>query len=244
MPRFATTGATLYIPFIAVGSLILASALFGIAVPASATVATSKATAPELAAAKTKLLQISDLHGKWTQSPYGKGSTGTGGGGSSGSGPGECDLPEPGVAQNPAFVNSPYFDQKGSDLEVQEEINVFPNSAQALKDLKFGGTVGVQQCFIQVFNQQKKALAKSIGKGVMVGNVTAKSIALPTYGQGTSDIRVSVPIIGAGSTMDLYEDNVVVVQGRFEALIDETNFQAPISSTLAGQIDQVVANKL
>ena len=122
---------------------IVASVTFSIAVTMAlgfpAAEASSRQSAKTIfAAARARLINESQLAGHWTASSYGAGSSG-GGSGSSGGGSGssggsgnsiavsQCsNVSEPGVDQNPYFVEGDYFDRKGTNAEIQEEIDVYP----------------------------------------------------------------------------------------------------------------------
>jgi hypothetical protein len=226
----------------AVAAALGTSAILTVAPPlASAATKGNDAEHAALTLGRNELVKLGALPGRWSTSPYGGDGTG---GGSSG-GPGACEgLSEPGVDQNPPTVEGPYFDEKKTDVEVQEEIDVYPAAHQAVQDLKFGETSAAQQCFVQEFNQQKAAIVKGIGDGAKVGAVTAQSISIKQYDQGAAEIRLTIPIkVGAGS-LSLYYDNVVIVQGRSEAVLDESDLSAPVPSDLEAAIDQAVARKL
>jgi hypothetical protein len=231
--RFSTLGA--------LGAVVLALTLAGGTAGAS-----SSATKKALAQGKSRLIAVSALPGHWTSSPYGSGSESGGGGGSGGglAGAAACNTPEPGVDQNPPTVESPYFDEKKTEIEVQEEIDVYPNAKQASTDLAFSRSAAALQCFSQYFNASKGSLAKEIGSGATVGTVTDQSVPVPSYDNGTSDIRILIPVSVEGGSLTLYFDFLTMVKGQYEAIIDESNLSGPLPSKLAVSVAKAVAHKL
>jgi hypothetical protein len=111
-------------------------------------------------------------------------------------------------------------------------------------DMKLGATTAVQQCLVQSFNQKKATLAKDFGQGATVGTITSQSVPVSKFGQGTVDVRVTIPILLDGVTSNFTQDNVVMVQGKYEAVVDESNFPAPIPAALQSRLDGVVAGRL
>src|SRR5271170_6376595 len=223
-PMLRTTPGRQIIVAVA-GFLVMGTAIVGVSSAASAHSVRHKESAIE-ALAQSKLIKSTALPGKWTQSAYGSGG---GSGGPSGNPPAVCNsLQEPGVDQNPPFVESPYFDQNGTSVEIQEEIDVYPTAQQAAKDLLFSETPKFQQCFVAGFNQQRGYEAKIIGHGVKVGLSASRVEPMARYGQAATDIRVTTPISGPGGTLTSYYDNVIIVQGRYEAIIEEADFQSPV----------------
>jgi hypothetical protein len=206
---------------------------------AGAAGATEKVPQSAIAAGRDRLMEVTQLPGHWTPSSFGSATQGESSGGNNG-----CGLPEPGVVQSHPFVESPFYDQKGSSVEVQEEIDVFPNARQASTDMKFGVGAAVTQCVVQAFNQKKSSIVKGFGDGATVGTITAQTVPVTQYGQGAVDMRVTIPLQLDGAVENLYQDGVVIVQGKYEAVIDETDFVTPIPTALQSTIDRAVAGRL
>jgi hypothetical protein len=223
----------------AVGSLAMAATVPGTFVPAGATLATAKVPPAIVAAGRDRLIAIGDLPGHWTPSAYGSGTQGESSGAAGG-----CGIAEPGVVQSHPFIEGPYFDQKGSSAEIQEEVDIFPNGRQATTDMRFSAKTAFQQCLVQSFNQKKATLAKDFGQGATVGTITSQSIPVSQFGQGAVDVRVTIPINLGGVTSDFTQDDVVIVQGKYEAVVDESDYPTPIPAALQSRIDQVVAGRL
>jgi len=225
------------------GALAAGAALAATSAPAYASISGHGAKGSAVAMGRSEMIKISALPGRWTQSPYGSG--GGGGGGGFSGGPASCNgLSEPGVDQNPPTVESPYFDQKGTNVEIQEEIDVYPTAEQAAKDLKFDEASAAQQCIIGAVNQEKASIAEGIGHGAKVGIITAQPAPVLQYDQGAVDLRLTIPIEVEGGSVDLYYDAVVIVHGRSEAVLDESNLSTPVPAALEATVDQAVARKL
>jgi hypothetical protein len=148
------------------------------------------------------------------------------------------------VDQNPPVVEGPYFDQKGANTEIQEEIDVFPTSQQAAEDLRVKETPAVLTCFVQYFNQDKSSLVSSLGHGATVGTITGSDVPIAKYAQGAGDIRLLIPMDINGGSVTYYYDDVIMVKGRFEAILDESNIPQPVAPTLAAIIDKAAAHRL
>jgi hypothetical protein len=227
-------------------ALVVAVAIWVAGAPradaAGGTGKTSKAAA--VAMGRQELIKVTALPGEWTLSPFVT-SAGTGARGSGGAIPKACQaLVKSNIDQSPPVVESPYFDQKGGTAEIQEEIDIYPSARQAARVLALNGTSALQQCFAQAFNADRTAIASSVGQGATVGTMTAQAAPIATYGQGAEDTRLVIPITYNGTSFNLYYDNVVIVKGRSQAVIEESNLSEPIATSLAAAVDQAVASKL
>jgi hypothetical protein len=201
------------------------------------------------AAARARLIKESQLAGQWTSSSYGAGSSG-GGSGSSG-GPGDSinvsqckNVSEPGVDQNPYFVEGDYFDQKGTNAELQEEIDVYPTAKQASKDVEFTTSSAFQSCYLTLFSQQKSSIAAGVGKGATVGTIAIEPVPIAKYGQRSAEFRLVVPIVYQGATVDLDYDYVAMAVGKYEAELDESDLPTPLPATIAANFEQAVVHSL
>jgi hypothetical protein len=234
--------------------LVLASAFLVVALTAAlaapvAGASSKPSTKAVLAAARALLIKQSQLAGKWTASPYGSGSSGGGPGSSGGSGNSingtVCgSASEPGVEQNPYFVEGQYFDQKGTNVEVQEEIDVYPNAGQASKDVGFTNTSAFQSCFLSVFSQQKSSIAAGIGKGATVGTITINPETIGKFGQKSGEFRLLIPITYEGATVNLVYDYVAIAEGKYEAVLDESNLAVSPPAKVATNFQQAVVKDL
>jgi hypothetical protein len=230
-------------------STMLAIGLVGSACPAAGGAPTKENAKETFAAARARLITASQLAGKWKSSPYGAGSTGGGGRSSSGSGDSvnasHCDgLSEAGVDQNPYFVEGDYFDQKGTNVELQEEIDVYPNATQATKDVEFTSTSAFRSCSLQLFSQQKRTIAAGVGKGATVGTITTESVPIADYGQRSAEIRLLIPIKYQGVEVDYYYDSVAIAVGKYEAELDESDFSTAVPPAIANNFEQAVVKRI
>ena len=117
---------------------VLAVAVSGVHGAPAAGTSSKQSDKAVFAATRARLIKESELAGQWTASSYGAGSSGGGSGGSGSSiNVSQChNVNEPGVDQNPYFVEGDYFDRKGTNAEIQEEIDVYPNTKQATKNVE------------------------------------------------------------------------------------------------------------
>ena len=199
-----------------------------------------------LAAARARLIKESQLAGQWTASSYGAGSSGGGSAGSDSSiNVSQCkNVTEPGVDQDPYYVEGDYFDQKGTSAEIQEEIDVYPNSKQATKDVEFTAGSIFQSCYLTLFSQRKSSIAAGIGKGATVGTITLAPVPIAKYGQQSAEFRLVIPITYEGATFVLDYDYVVIAVGKYEAELDESDLSTPLPATIAANFEQAVVHGL
>jgi hypothetical protein len=235
-------------------AFIVASMMCSIAVmvalgsPAAA--ASSRQSAKTIfAAARARLIKESQLAGHWTASSYGTGGSGGGPGSSGGSGNSitvsQCNnVSEPGVDQNPYFVEGDYFDQKGTNAEIQEEIDVYPTSEQATKDVVFTSTSTFQSCYLSLFSQRKSSIVAGVGKGATVGTITMEPIPIAKYGQQSAEVRLVIPITYGGATVDYDYDYVAIAVGKYEAELDESDFSTPLPANIADNFERAVVHSL
>lgn len=222
---------------------VCAALALALAAPAWAS-ASAAGSRSATALGRSELISVKSLPGTWTQSPYGSSGGGGGDGGANSPGGAACNLKEPGVDQDPPTVESPYFDQANTSVEFQEEIDVYPSAAQARRDVAFSGTRAVQRCMVAAFNQERTSLAQSIGKGATVGTITTSQVPVRRYDQGTTDLRLIIPITYQGVRIDLYVDTVTMAQGRSEAVLDESDLGSPVPARLRSTFESAVAKKL
>jgi hypothetical protein len=228
----------------------LAVALTGmLGAPAAAGTSAEHNASSVFAAARAHLIKKSQLAGQWTASSYGAGSTGGGSASSGGSGNSvnvsQCpNTSEPGVDQNPYFVEGNYFDQKGTNAEIQEEIDVYPNAKQAAKDVEFTSTPAFQSCYLTLFSQQKSSIAAGVGKGATIGTITIAPVPIAKFGQQSAEYRLVVPITYEGTTADLQEGFVAIAVGKYEAVLDESDLATPLPAKIATNFQQAVVHDL
>lgn len=225
---------------------VLAVAVSG-ALGAPAAGASSKQSAKAVfAAARARLIKESQLAGQWTASSYGAGSSGGGSGGSGSSiNVSQChNVNEPGVDQNPYFVEGDYFDRKGTNAEIQEEIDVYPNTKQATKNVEFTASPAFQSCYLTLFSQRKNSIAAGVGKGATVGTVTIEPVPIARYGQRSAEFRLVIPIMYEGVTVVLDYDYVAIAVGKYEAQLDESDSSTPLPATIATNFEQAVVHSL
>jgi hypothetical protein len=229
----------------AVFVLVLVGALVAPAVGAS----TKPSAKAVFAAARARLIKESQLAGHWTTSSYGSGSSGGGSNSSGGSSKpnnvSQCsNVSEPGVDQNPYFVEGNYFDQKGTNAEVQEELDVYPSSKQAIKDVQFANSSAFQSCFQSLFSQQKSSIASSVGKGATVGAITIESLPIAKFGQQSAEFRLVIPIVYQGVTVNLDYDYVAIAVGNYEAELDESDLATPLPAKIATNFQTAVVQSI
>jgi hypothetical protein len=229
---------------------VLALAVTGALGAPGAGASTKQSAKAVFALARAHLVKKSQLAGQWTASSYGGGTSGGGGSGSSG-GSGlsinvsQCNnVNEPGVDQNPYFVESDYFDQKGTNAEIQEEIDVYPNAKQATKDVVFTSSSAFQSCYITLFSQRKSSIAASVGKGATVGTITIQPVSIAKYGQQSAEFRLVIPIVYEGATVILDYDYVAIAEGQYEAELDESDIGSPLPAKIATNFEQAVVHSL
>jgi hypothetical protein len=233
----------------AVGPAVLALGLTGALGAPAAGASTKQSAKAVFAAARARLIKKSQLAGHWTASSYGTGSTGGGSGSSGGSGGSinnsQCkNVTEPGVDQNPYFVEGDYFDQKGTNVELQEEIDVYPSAKQAIKDVEFTDSSAFQSCYLALFSQQKNSIAAGVGKGATVGTITIQPESIAAYGQQSAEFRLVIPINYEGSTVTLDYGYVAIAMGKYEADLDESDLSNPLPAKIATNFEQAVVHSL
>ncbi|HLN17693.1 MAG TPA: hypothetical protein VK277_13195 [Acidimicrobiales bacterium] len=233
---------------ISLAPAVLAVALAGALGAPTAGASTKQSAKSVFAAARALLVKKSQLAGQWTASSYGAGSSGGGSGSSGGSGNSinvsQCNVSEPGVDQNPYFVEGDYFDRKGTNAEIQEEIDVYPNAKQATKDVMFTSSSAVQSCYLTVFSQHKSSLAAGVGKGATVGTIKIEPVPIAKYGQQSAEFRLVIPIVYEGVTVDLDYDYVAIAVGKYEAVLDESDSPTPLPAKVATNFEQAVVHNL
>ncbi len=223
-------------------SLRLLGALGGALAMVLSAGATASAAPSPTAQARSDLVTVKVLPGHWTTSPYGNSG---GGGGSSGPGlPRQCRKLGSGFDANPPTVESPYFDKANSSTELQEEIDIYPNAGQAQKAARVTGSTAAAHCIAAVFNQMRGSLAQSIGKGATVGTIAASVEPAPHLGQAASTLRITIPITYQGVSLNLLTTLVNFSQGRFEAVLDESNLGGPVPAAIRNAFEGAASHKL
>ncbi len=201
-------------------------------------------TSSDKAQAKHYLLTLSDMPAGWTRE---KGSSGNG----AGSFPGAKQLascigvPSNLISANPPEVDSPYYQSKNQNLEIQDSVSIFRSAKVAKSELAAMANVKTPSCMTTLMNGTfKSKIAASAGKGATVGTITVTSADPAQFGNGTAGLVMSLPISAQGISVTANIAAVYYVKGKFGQQIDFNSYGTAFPSAIAKSITTVAINRL
>jgi hypothetical protein len=229
----ARTANAIVIVLLVVG-LILGTQVAG----AGASATSSKAQAKKL------LLVLSDMPKGW------KKEKGSGGSGSSNF-PGATQLascigvPASLITSNPPEVDSPYYENKGGSLEVQDSVSVFPSAKAATADFNALANAKTPGCMGTLMNGAFKAqILASAGKGATVGTITVTRADPAGFAGGSTGLVMTLPISEQGVSLNAVITAVYYIKGKYGQEIDFNSYGPAFPASLANSMTATALHRL
>jgi hypothetical protein len=205
---------------------------------AGASAASSKAQA------KKMLLVLSDMPKGWKKE---KGSGGSG----SNNFPGATQLascigvPASLITSNPPEVDSPYYENKGGSLEVQDSVSVFPSAKNATTNFNALANAKTPACMSTLMNGAFKAqILASAGKGASVGTITVARSAPAGFAGGSTGLVMTLPISEQGVSLKAVITSVYYIKGKFGQEIDFNSYGPAFPPALAKSLTATALHRL
>jgi hypothetical protein len=240
MPRAATvrTATVRAATVIAVVLLALSLTMGTQVAGAGASSASSKAQAKKL------LLTLADMPKSW------KKEKGSGGSGSS-SLPGAAQLascigvPASLITSNPPEADSPYYENKGGLLEVQDSVSVFPSAKTAESDYNALANAKTPACMTTLMNGSFKAqILGSAGKGATLGTITVTRADPADFAPGSTGLVMSLPITDQGVSLTAVLTVVYYIKGKLGQQIDFNSYGPTFPASLAESLSATALHRL
>jgi hypothetical protein len=200
--------------------------------------------ASDRAQAKKMLLVLSDMPKGW------KTEKGSGGGGSSNF-PGATQLascigvPSGLLTSNPPEADSPYFENKGGSLEVQDSVSVFSSAKTATSELGAMSNAKTPACMTTIMNGAfKTKIAASAGKGATLGTITVTRVNSADFGPGTTGLVMSLPISEQGISITAKITAVYFFKGKYGQQIDFNSYGPAFPTSVAKTLTATASHRL
>jgi hypothetical protein len=150
---------------------------------------------------------------------------------------------------DPPYAKAPEFDQNNDGQSVDEEVQVFPSTQAAAADVEVGGNPKTPACFEQLLSGPfgtafATSIAKEMGDGAKVGQVTVTALPAPGGGQESAATEIAIPVVEAGSTIVVYLDNVAIAKGPEEASFTFLSVPGRFPASLAAHLEKITAQRL
>jgi hypothetical protein len=201
-------------------------------------------TASNTAQAKKLLLVLSDLPKGWKKEKV------SGGSGSS-SLPGAAELascigvPSSLISSNPPEADSPYYENKGGSLEVQDSVSVFPSAKAASEQFDALANAKTPTCMTTLMNGAFKAqIIGSAGKGATVGTITVTRADTAGFAPGTTGLVMALPITVQGITVNASLTAVYYIKGKLGQQIDFNSYGPVFPASLAESLTATAIHRL
>jgi hypothetical protein len=201
-------------------------------------------TASSKAQAKKMLLVLSDMPKGW------KKEKGSGGSGSS-TFPGAAKLatcigvPASLITSNPPEVDSPYYENKGGTLEVQDSVSVFPSAKDATTNFNALANANTPACMGTLMNGAFKAqILASAGKGATLGTITVARSDPAGFAGGSTGLVMTLPISEQGVSLKAVITAVYYVKGKYGQEIDFNSYGPAFPPAVAKSLTTTALHRL
>lgn len=181
-----------------------------------------------VARAEHDLLRRSDFPAGWTASPMGT----TGAGQTVGVDQIAACVGVPGRSfpADPPRATDPEFDQTTEDLSVDEEVTVFPTTTAAAAAFSVFADPRASTC--------AAAYLRRTGP-----HFTVRRLSFPALGARSTGLALSLPVTADGRTVTTLVDDVFVLTGRTEVVLDLTALGSPFPAALARSLATTAAGR-
>jgi hypothetical protein len=197
----------------------------------------------EKAQAQKHLLVLADLPKGWSKE---KGSSG-----GSNTFPGEKQLagcigvPVGLIGANPPDANSPYYQNTGDSLEVQDSVSVFSSAKYAKSEYAALSNTKTPSCMGALMNGPfKSQIAASAGHGTTLGNITVTGINASEYGAHVAGFNVSLPFTSQGISITATLTAIYFIRGTLGQQITFNAYNAKFPVSLAKHLVSVAMGRL
>jgi hypothetical protein len=219
-------------------TLVCAGLIVGSQVAAGASPTSDRAQAKKL------LLTLHDMPKGWKTE---KGNSSS----SSSSFPGATQLascigvPASLVNSNPPQAVSPYFENKGGLLEVQDTVSVFPSASKAAANFSALNNAKTPACMTTLMNGSLKAqILASAGQGATIGTITVTKASLAGFPSGSSGIVMALPITDQGVSINATLTAVYYRKGKLGQEIDFNSYGPAFPVSLAKSLTGTALHRL
>jgi hypothetical protein len=223
-------------------AVITVGLLVGVMAATSGSAGASAAS--QKAQAKKHLLVLSDMPKAWKTE---KGNASSGNGKFPGASQlASCIGVSPSlISSNPPEADSPYFENKGGSLEVQDSVSVFPSVKNAKAEYAAIANAKTPTCMATLMNGPFKAqIVAAAGKGATIGTITATAIDPSSYGPHTTGFTLSVPISVQGASITAQLTSVYFIKGALGQQIDFNAYGPPFTSASTQHLTSVALGRL
>jgi hypothetical protein len=149
------------------------------------------------------------------------------------------------ISSNPPEADSPYFENKGGLLEVQDSVSVFPSVKNAKAEYAAIANAKTPTCMATLMNGPFKAqIVAAAGKGATIGTITAAAIDPSNYGPHTTGFTLSVPISVQGGSVTAQLTSVYFIKGALGQQIDFNAYGPPFTSASTQHLTSVALGRL
>jgi hypothetical protein len=225
----------------AAAGLVVGMSLLFMAMPFA-----NPAGASALTQAKGHLLGLSAMPKGW------KTEKGTGGSGGSSAFPGASQLascvgaPAQLITANPPEINSPYYENKGGTLEVQDTVTVFPSAKKAKAEYAVVSNTHTPTCLSSIVNGPafKSQLATASGKDATIGTITVAKLGTANFAPGVTSVQLSIPITYQGLTITARLTEVFFVKGDLGQQITFNAYDTTFPASLSRRLTALATSRL
>ena len=149
------------------------------------------------------------------------------------------------LSANPPGVNSPYFQNPGGSLEVQDSVSVFPSARTARAEFTTMANARTPACMTTLMNGPFKAqLTAAAGSGATVGTVTVTRAQSAGYGRGTSTMVMTLPITEQEVPITAKLAVVFYRRGRFVQQIEFNSYGVAFPASTAKALTAAAIQRL
>ncbi len=149
------------------------------------------------------------------------------------------------IDTSPVEAASPEYDDPSSNVTVANTVEVYPTTAKAAADVLAAGDPKAASCGQQLITSNlTQQIAKSVGNGASVGQVTVASATVPRFGDNDAALAITVPITEQGVSVQVVVEFVVVQKGRSESVLMFTNTGAPAPANVVNRLVSAAAARL
>jgi hypothetical protein len=216
----------------------------------SSTGGAGASTASDQAQAKKQLLTLPDMPSGWKTE---RGSTVT----TNGKGPlsrfpgdqqlASClGLPLSVISSNPPQATSPYFENKGGSLEVQDSVSVFGSAKDASTQYDALRNGNAPSCLTQTFNSAsaRSQFLAGTPKGTTLGIATVTALNPSTYGKNTAGFIATFPVTAGGISVSTRLTAVLFIKGRLGGMLSLDSYAGPFPTSLSKHLTSLAESRL
>jgi hypothetical protein len=145
----------------------------------------------------------------------------------------------------PPPVVSPYFEDKGGSLEVQDSVSVFSSVTTAKAELGAMSNAKTPGCMTTIMNGAfKSKIAASAGKGATLGTIAVTRVNSADFGPGTTGLVMSLPISEQGVSITAKITAVYFIKGKFGQQVDFNSYGPVFPASVAKTLTATASHRL